>query len=200
MSPEGDGFLSSLHVVALPKEFTAPPFDCGEPDLTDYLCDGTAVTDQLTGFSCSYLVTLPDGELVGYFAVLADSIRLRTKERPKGARYSTAPALKLGRMGVDNGFKGRGVGTWILDFVVGLARSVAEDIGIRYVTLDAMRRDSLVAWYERYGFVRNEGETDREIAVLKFFKRFKSDDGLTHTSMRFDILLEEELRGAATVS
>ncbi|MDP2955894.1 MAG: GNAT family N-acetyltransferase [Longimicrobiales bacterium] len=191
---EGDGFLSSLRVVPLPEDFTPPPFDCGEPDLTDYLCDGSAAADQRVGYSRCYLVTLPDGHLVGYFAVLADSIRLRTKERPKGVRYPTAPAVKLGRMGVDNGFRGRGVGTWILHYVVGLARSVAEEAGVRYVTLDALRRDSLVSWYQRYGFVRNEGEADREIAVLKFLKRFKDRADLVHTSMRFDILLEEELR------
>lgn len=100
-------------------------------------------------------------------------------------------------MGVDTGFRGRGVGVWILDFVVGLARSIAEDVGVRYVTLDALRKDSLVDWYERYGFVRNEGETEREIAVLKFFKRFKGDSDLAHTSMRFDILLESEIQKGA---
>lgn len=146
------------------------------------------------GFARCYLVTLPDGRLVGYFAVLADSIRLRTKERPKGVRYSTAPALKLGRMGVDRAFRGRHVGTWILDYVVGLARALAaERVGVRYVTLDALGRASLVAWYQRYGFVANEGEADRQVALLKFLKRLRPGEPLELTSMRFDILLQEEV-------
>ncbi len=194
MTTDGDGLLSSLRVTPLPDDFTPPPFDCGELDLTDYLCDGAAAEDQRVGFSRCYLVTLPDGRLVGYFAVLADSIRLRTKERPKGVRYSTAPALKLGRMGVDRAFRGRNVGTWILDYVVGLARSLAaERVGVRYVTLDALGRAPLVAWYGRYGFVPNEGEVDRQVAVLKFLKLWREGDGPEHRSMRFDILLQEEL-------
>lgn len=194
MTPDGDGFLSSLRVLPLPDDFTPPSFDCGEPDLTDYLCDGSAVADQRVGYARCYLVTLPDDRLVGYFAVLTDSIRLRTKERPRGVRYATAPALKLGRMGVDHTFRGRNVGTWILDFVVGMARAIGQEAGVRYVTLDALQRGPLMAWYEGYGFVPNLGEVDRETALLKYFKRFRAGEDPAHTSMRFDVLLQEELQ------
>lgn len=132
-----------------------------------------------------------DGEdLIGYFAVLADSIRLQKKERPGGILYSTAPAIKLGRMGVDRPFRGRGVGVWILDFVVGLARELTARIGVRYVTLDALTRPGLVAWYEDYGFVRNMGEPERRRALAKHLG-FKPRPDST-VSMRYDVLLAGE--------
>lgn len=184
--------MERISVTSMPPGFAPGGFDCGEPDLTDYLCDGTASMDELAGFSRTYLVQAED-ELVGYFTVLADSIRLRTKERPEGVGYSTAPALKLGRMGVHLSFRGKDVGVWILDYVVGLARSLSERIGIRYVTLDALRKPKLVSWYKAYGFVENAGEADRKKAVLKFFKRLKEGEELSHVSMRFDVLLEHEV-------
>lgn len=198
MTAGGAGaFLDSLTVERLPPGFDPAGFDCGEKDLTDYLTDGTAAADEATAFSCCYVVRTDAGDLVGYFAILADSIRLSGKERPVGVRYSTAPAVKVGRMGVDRAFRGRGVGVWILDYVVGFARTLADNLGVRYVTLDALAKDSLVRWYESYGFVRNKGESDRRDAVLKFFHRFKPGQAPLHVSMRFDILLRDELAPGA---
>ena len=76
--------------------------------------------------SGSYLVHGDGAELVGYF------------------RYPNAPALKLGRMGVELSHQGKGVGEWILDNVVGLAQLLSEKIGVRYVTLDALPHSKLV--------------------------------------------------------
>ena len=185
--------FTRIRVVLMPPGFAPGGFDCGEEDLTGYLCDGNAAEDGSACFSTTYLVM--DGDaLVGYFSVLADSIRLQTKERPEGVRYSTAPAIKLGRMGVDRRYRGRNVGTWILDYVVGLARTMVREIGVRYVTLDALAKPSLVGWYRRYGFVENRGEKDRKEALKKFFRWPKRPSTET-ISMRYDVLLSDEVHG-----
>ena len=111
-----------MRAIPLPPAFDAGGFDCGEPELTEYLCDGTAATDEGTSVARTYLV-LSEDQLVGYFTVLADAIRLATKERPKDVPYSSVPALKLGRMGVAVASKKQGIGTWILHYVVGMARA-----------------------------------------------------------------------------
>jgi hypothetical protein len=46
-----------------------------------------------------------------------------------------------------------------------------------------------VAWYKRYGFVENRGH-EKGLARLL---RLRSRDELSHVSMRFDVLLEEEI-------
>lgn len=177
----------------MPPEFDPGAFDCGEADLTDYLCGGDARRDQRTGFSRTYLIFSGD-QLVGYFTVLADAIRLRTKERPDDIHYPAAPALKLGRMGVHHEYRGRhGVGPWILDYVVGLARRLSKEVGIRYVTLDALPHDALVRWYGQYGFVRNHGEEDLQKVLRELFRKISREKDLSTVSMRFDILLREEL-------
>ena len=172
----------------MPPAFTAGGFDCGEQELSDYLCDGTARRDQEAGMARTYLVR-SSGELIGYFSVLADAIRLDTRERPEGCCYSSAPSLKLGRMGVSKDKQGSGVGFWILDYIVGMARAMSSQVGIRYVTLDALKKPTLVAWYKRYGFVENRGH-EKGLARLL---RLRSRDELSHVSMRFDVLLEEEI-------
>jgi len=114
---------------------------------------------------------------------LADSIRLQTKERPNGISYPSAPAIKLGRMGVQTAYRGRGVGPWIIDNVVGLALEIGSKVGVRYVTLDALQRPKLLAMYEGYGFLRNKAETKT------LMERFglKSEKQLHMISMRYDI-------------
>jgi GNAT superfamily N-acetyltransferase len=179
-----EAFLAALLIEPCPPGFRATGFDCGEQDLTDYICDGTSANDELAGVSRSYLVLLND-KLVGYFTVSADSIRLDTKERPAKVRYPNAPAIKLGRMGVHLSYWGRGAGEWILDNVVGLAQLLSEQVGIRYVTLDALQRPKLISLYQSYGFVRNKEESKTQ----RLIRKLKSGQELPHVSMRYDIKL-----------
>lgn len=72
----------------------------------------------------------------------------------------------------DARFGGRGVGDFVLNYVVGLGRSLAHQIGLRYVTLDALDRPTLIARYEKFGFVRNvapsvseDGEPSKEVSM-----------------------------------
>ena len=182
-------FLDTLVVEPLPPAFDAGGFDCGERDLTDYLCDGSAARDQAANVSRTYLVK-SEGQLVGYFSILADALTLAVKERPPDCSYSSAPALKLGRMAVAKEFRRRDVGPWILKAVVGIARQMARTVGLRYVTLDALPADSLVGWYERYGFVRNEGQERRQRILRKEFGSVALAEPLPTVSMRLDILTQ----------
>ncbi len=96
-------------------------------------------------------------------------------------------------MGVHRDYRSQGLGTWILDFVVGLARELSEQVGVRYVTLDALPRERLVQWYADYGFVRNHGEEFLQKTVRWLYRKVSRDKELPHVSMRFDILLQSEL-------
>jgi len=68
-------------------------------------------------------------------------------------------------------------------------RAGGFDCGEPDLTLDALKRDKLVAWYARYGFLRNGGH-EKGLAKLR---SLASRNELTHVSMRFDILLAREL-------
>ena len=180
-----ESFLATLRIALAPEGFRATGFDCGESQLTDYICDGTSADDQASGVSRSYLVYEAAGALVGYFSLQADSIRLETKERPDGVDYPSAPAIKVGRMGVQQVYRGRGVGSWILDNVAGISLDIGNRVGVRYATLDAIQRPKLIAMYEEYGFVRNRGER----RLMAKVPRLASWRDLRQVSMRYDIRL-----------
>src|SRR5207247_4631089 len=107
-------------------------------DVDDYICDGSASDDQAKGLTRTYLI-MDGADLVGYVSVMCDAIRLSKDER-LSPQHPHAPALKVGRMGVRKGSQGQDIGSWILDRVVGLARSLAMQPGLRYVTLDSLPR------------------------------------------------------------
>ena len=190
------GLLDRLTIKHLPPGYTPPGgFDCGEPDVDVYICDGSAAQDQADGITQTYIVM--DGEeLVGFVSIICDSIRLNKEERP--TRRQGAPALKVGYMGVQKKHRGNKVGDWILDQVVGIARSIGKLAGIRFITLDSLPRPGLVKFYEDYGFLKNmEEERVRKIikkAGSAKYKNMSLDEiDLPHISMRYDIRLKAEL-------
>lgn len=180
-----------LEVVLLPPGFDPGGFDCEQEDINEYLLQGDAARDVKASVSHTYIVRRA-GELVGYFTVLADAVRLRTKERPDGIPYGSAPAIKLGRMGVTAAYKKMGVGEWILKFVAGMARKIGREVGVRYVTLDALPEAKLIAFYEKNRFVRNPGEIDLRKLARYIQRGIGREIPLDQVCMRLDLMLEGE--------
>jgi GNAT superfamily N-acetyltransferase len=185
-----------LDIYQMPPDYSPGAFDCGKGDMNDYLLDGSAHADCASNFAQTWL-TRHDGLVIGYVTALADAIQLDEKERPAGVRYTTAPALKLGRLAVCESHAGRGVGTHLVNHVVGMARSLSALAGCRYVTLDA--HPDKIGWYERQDFVKNEVHPAAVKAILKLVRHIKHPRAPENVSMRLDILLDAE-RTKATIS
>jgi GNAT superfamily N-acetyltransferase len=189
--------LDRLTVESLPPGFKPGGFDSEEPDVVAYICDGSASQDQFDGLTKTYLVKDGD-ELVGYFSICCDAIKLSKDERPT-PRHPGAPALKIGYMGRQKKYAGQNVGEWILKQVAGIARNIGEAAGIRFITLDSLPREGLVTWYKSQGFLENL----REAEIRKILKSERSrklsratsleEIDLPHISMRFDIRLKAEV-------
>ena len=131
--------VDNLTIVPLPPDFQAGGFSCEQDDVDGYLAEN-ALADELAGVTRTYLVKDGD-EVVAYVSVLSDAIRLDREERPTD--HPGAPAIKIGLMGVRKDYKGRKyqgrtIGCWLIDWVVGLARTLAKQVGVRYVTLDSL--------------------------------------------------------------
>ena len=160
----------------------SPPsgFDCGRDEQNKHL-HGRAWDDQQQLLSTTYLLDR-SGLLAGYVTVCMDSLRLARNERGPAISYAHVSALKLAQLGVDLRFQGLGLGTEALGFVVRLASRVGEQVGCRYITLDA--QPDLESWYTDRGFVRNE-----------LYQQQRRDDAISHRrdpdripiSMRYDL-------------
>jgi hypothetical protein len=94
-----------------------------------------------------------DRELVAYFSLQADAIKLEPSENDARVPYESAPAVKLTRIGVRIDQARNGIGSEVLDLVVATALGISRSIGVRYLTLDSVA--DKVSWYEKREFVRN---------------------------------------------
>jgi len=177
--------LADLKIVSFdPKIHNVSGFDCDDPDLNDFLKNDAAKYqhDHLSHTRLAFL----NGKIVGYITLLADCIILKTSEKKYVLEQLldfhqtvyTFPALKIGRIGIQNESKGSRIGTQLLKYTIGLAARLNGElnIGCRFITLDAYPQS--VSWYEKNGFVYNKQYRN----PLK-----------THPSMRYDILKSPEI-------
>jgi len=147
----------------LPLGYLPGAFCCRDEEIDGYLHDGNAAIDEETWNARTYGVE--DGaECAGYFTVPADAIRLNLQEAQEThSRYQSVPAIKLGRIGTCKRYKKQGVGDFIFDVVVGLARSMAANVGVRYVSVDALPQEWLVNRHKKRGFLVNDGEEEHRL-------------------------------------
>jgi len=155
-------------------------FDCGREDQNTFLYE-RAWPDQQEKVSATYLYYV-HGILAGYASVCMDSLPLGTRERGLTIRYKDIGAMKLAQLGVDRQFQGRGLGALIVADVIGLARTISNQVGCRYVTLDA--HPEVAGWYENaLGFKRNKLRQKLRIEEATG----KRDLSTLAISMRYDI-------------
>lgn len=155
-------------------------FDCGRDEQNEHL-HVRAWEDQQQRLSTTYLLH-HHGLIAAYATVCMDALPLTRKERGVTIRYQVVSALKLAQLAVDRRFQGSGHGTDAVGFVVRLAHRVGEQVGCRYVTVDA--QTDVVEWYEAIGFARNELRQQHRVAEAILHRR---DPSGIPVSMRLDL-------------
>lgn len=168
--------FSQFRLVRLTKNHNILPFDCGDSDLNDFLLnDAILYSAQL--LAVTYLLET-DQETVAFFSMLNDKISIedadsKTKWRkyfrdimPNGKRFKSYPAVKLGRLAVNNNFKGQGIGTVIIDYLKELFVN-NNRTGCKYLTIDAYKQS--LFFYERNGFnYLTEQDKDSDTRLMYF--------------------------------
>ncbi len=132
--------FSELDIVKLSAGFDLSIFDCDDSDLNSFLKED-ALLYQNGLLAITYLC-LYKNQVVGYFSLSSDSIRLDLEEKetmpePK-RRLGEYPAVKIGRLAVHKDFIKRGIGTFLVKAAMGkVVVSIMKEIGCRFVTVDA---------------------------------------------------------------
>ena len=127
-------------------------FRCGEDALDHYF--ETQVTQDIRRHiaNCFVAVESATSHVAAWYTISAASIPLvdlppdETKRLP---RYPTVPAIRIGRLAVDQRFQGRGLGAALLADAA--TRALKADAAAFTLLVDA-KNDSAVAFYERFGF------------------------------------------------
>ena len=130
----------------LTDEHNLSEFKCSSDDLTDFL-KNDALTQQKNKLNLTKLVMCDDA-IVGYVSLLTDTIPLKdirddeTKQDIKDqlsitSRKRKLPAIKIGRLAVDEKYSGKGLGSEILISILFNVKKMAENnVGLRFVTVE----------------------------------------------------------------
>lgn len=127
-------------------------FDCGEPSLNEWL-RSRALKNETTGASRTFVtVEAASGDVAGYYCLSASSLALEDSPgRVKRNMPSPIPIILIGRLAVDQRFKGRGLGASLLQDAVLKGVEASRILGARAFVVDALNDDA-ERFYRKFGF------------------------------------------------
>ncbi len=166
--------FSKLIQIQLDSDTDIKPFHCAEVDLNNFLFED-AKYFQKELMTVTYLLEEKD-TTVAYYSLLADKIIFNPEEKsswnkinrkiPNSKRRKSYPAVKIGRLAVNQKYSGEGIGTFILDNIKYAFTSVKR-LGCRFLTVDALK--SAIPFYEKNGFhFFTEQDADDDTRLMFF--------------------------------
>ena len=127
-------------------------FSSGTEPLDRYLRE--QATQDIRRRVAACFVALADGSRVaGYYTLASASLLLVDLPAPIGKklpRYPTVPAVRMGRLAVDQAFKGQGLGGALL--ADALDRSARAEIAAYALVVDA-KDEASMNFYRHHGFI-----------------------------------------------
>ncbi len=141
----------TLRIEKLRRGHTVDSFTCGQPEL-DHFLTRHALQAQQSNSSNTY-AALSDGEVVGYYTLVAAEVR--HSEAPprvvKGMPRHPIPLLLLARLAVHTKMQGKGLGSGLLLDAMGRTLQVADMVGVRALAVHA-KDDAAASFYRHFGF------------------------------------------------
>lgn len=127
-------------------------FDSESEPLNRYLREHVAQDVRRRVAAC--FVALDDGQrVVGYYTLASASLLLADLPASTGRklpRYPSVPAVRMGRLAVDQAFKGHGLGGALL--ADALERAARSEIAAFALVVDA-KNEAAAAFYRHHGFM-----------------------------------------------
>lgn len=142
----------AFRLEPLGEQHERSSFRCGEEALDRYF--QTQATQDIRRHiaNCFVAVEVVTGDVAGWYTISAASIALvdlpaaETKRLP---RYPTVPAVRIGRLAVNERFQRRGLGAALL--ADASARTLKSPAAAFALLVDA-KNDEAVSFYRRFGF------------------------------------------------
>lgn len=138
-------------------------FSCGAPELDRYIRDHAS--QDVRRDVARVFVALQTGTpaVCGYYSLSATSFRRDSlpADRAKRLPRYPVPAALLGRLAVDDGMKGKGLGTYLLMDALNRILLATRTLAVHALIVDA-KDDAAAAFYRKYGFV-SFADSDRRL-------------------------------------
>lgn len=162
--------------VPLVKKHNRKTFECGKPTLDNYFQIQVSQDVKKKLCVCFVLLSSDETKVVGYYTLSNASISYESvpdnlrKKYPKS--YDYIPVTLLGRLAIDNKFKGQGYGGKILIDALKRSLKVSEnDLGSVAVIVDPLDEDA-ENYYKHFGFVQlpTSGKMFLDMKTIKKLK------------------------------
>jgi GNAT superfamily N-acetyltransferase len=138
----------------LSKAHDRTAFHCGDDALDEYLRTGVTQDIRRRITNCFVFVVVETGaiQLAAYYTLSAASIPLLDlppDEAKRLPRYPILPAVRIGRLAVDQRYQRRGLGELML---INAVHRTMQDAAAAFALLVNAKNDQATAFYQRYGF------------------------------------------------
>lgn len=159
--------LVDCELTILDDTIDVSGFDCGVEKFNRFLKD-KALYLQKSRMCNAFLFLHPDTrDVVAYYTLSSDSIQshylvktpkqLKAQNKLLGLEHKkrlmkTCPAVKLGMMGINNTYRGSGLGDQLLDFIKIFLINSPSVCSYRFLILDGVNDTRVLALYKRNGF------------------------------------------------
>lgn len=177
MSPENVIHFSDLETKILERSDDLSTFDCSANDVMglDEFIHSEALKYQEENLGVTHLF-LYNEQIVGFATLVMGQIEVKLTRSilPFPVTIKYFPALLIGRLAVDNNYRGRNVGKNICLWCLGLAKELSKKVGCRFVVV--LTRDKAVEFYKKCSFkiVAKHEKKERKLMYLQVPLHFKS--------------------------
>jgi len=164
-----------MKLVRLSADTLVDGFDCGDEDLNNFLIEDAK--GFLNKRIANSFILEDEGTIVAYFCLLNDKISKqevtnsqwrKIKDRfPDGKRFSSYPAIKIGRFAVCKDFASQGLGSVIMDAIKQSVNEKSQYSAFRFLTVDAYI--SAIPFYLKNGFIEMLSEQENDTTRTMYF-------------------------------
>lgn len=164
-----------MKLVRLTSDTELAGFDCGDEDLNNFLVeDAKNFLDKRIATS---FILEDEGNVVAYFCLLNDKVsrqevtnnqwRKIRDSYPVGKKFGSYPAIKIGRFAVSSAYRGRNIGTDLMNLLKGMLADNPSYSAFRYLTVDAYL--SAIGFYTKNDFKPLSEKLVNDHTRLMFF-------------------------------
>ncbi|MGL1890918.1 MAG: GNAT family N-acetyltransferase [Spirochaetaceae bacterium] len=148
----------NIEIVPVSKKLKLKDFNCGINELNKYLSQFSIPNDK-KNIGKTFVAILKDNIdiLVGYYTVSMAQVYFKElpDEMKKGLPKYPVPAMRIGKLAVDEKYHGKNIGAYLLRDSFIRAIRISIDVDIKFIIVDALN-EKAKDFYLRYGFIALE--------------------------------------------
>jgi len=155
--------LTGLSLIRLEEDTIIKPFDCGDSDLNDFLFNKSK--NYLKEHLATTFIIESNDLTYAYYSILNDSLRVEELDFASKSAFQrflknlvthrkrhleNFPAVKIGRLAVNNNIQISGLGKMIVNNIIDYAINLNENCACKLITVDAYSQS--LGFYKKMGF------------------------------------------------